>query len=244
MPSKVFIATPAHSGEVTTAYTYSLCSSISDLKQNGYEVELFFLNYESVISKARNIVVSKFLESDCTHLMFIDGDMAWPKDAVRKLIETKKDLVAAAGVRKSLPVSFCTNLEITDGKATFCATTNCIRVNEVGTGFMLITKRVVDRLVGAAPNRWYYENSTNKSSTKIYILFENQFDEETKDNWSEDYAFCRNWRKLGGEVWVDPSIALGHYGKYNYEGKLQDELDLSQQAAQKLMEEQNEKASS
>jgi GT2 family glycosyltransferase len=34
----------------------------------------------------------------------------------------------------------------------------------------------------------------------------------------EDYLFCDRARELGFEVWVDPSIELGHMGVQEYKG--------------------------
>jgi hypothetical protein len=35
---------------------------------------------------------------------------------------------------------------------------------------------------------------------------------------SEDYAFCRRWCKLGGEIWLDLTSRLTHTGAYNFRG--------------------------
>jgi hypothetical protein len=29
--------------------------------------------------------------------------------------------------------------------------------------------------------------------------------------WGEDYAFCRNWQEIGGEVWLVPNLNLNHW---------------------------------
>jgi hypothetical protein len=34
----------------------------------------------------------------------------------------------------------------------------------------------------------------------------------------EDYLFCDRAREIGFEVWVDPSISLGHMGVQEYMG--------------------------
>jgi hypothetical protein len=36
---------------------------------------------------------------------------------------------------------------------------------------------------------------------------------------SEDYAFCRRWQNLGGEVWMDPQVKLNHFGSHLFEGR-------------------------
>ncbi len=35
---------------------------------------------------------------------------------------------------------------------------------------------------------------------------------------SEDYAFCRRWRDLGGRIYVDTQSKLTHHGSYTYRG--------------------------
>jgi hypothetical protein len=38
---------------------------------------------------------------------------------------------------------------------------------------------------------------------------------------SEDYTFSRRWQDMGGEIWLDPSISLNHYGSFNFQGNPQ-----------------------
>ena len=37
---------------------------------------------------------------------------------------------------------------------------------------------------------------------------------------AEDYAFCQRWRDMGGKVYCDVMITMGHVGKYEYAGQL------------------------
>ena len=52
-----------------------------------------------------------------------------------------------------------------------------------------------------------------------YAFF-NSFVDEDKRFVSEDYGFCRYWQKLDGKIWVDPSIEIGHLGRYMFEGNM------------------------
>jgi hypothetical protein len=40
----------------------------------------------------------------------------------------------------------------------------------------------------------------------------------------EDYAFCRRWTDMGGKVWVNPEIKMGHVGYKTFQGHLGDWL--------------------
>jgi hypothetical protein len=38
---------------------------------------------------------------------------------------------------------------------------------------------------------------------------------------SEDYTFCRRWQEIGGDIWLDPTISLNHYGHFCFQGNPQ-----------------------
>jgi hypothetical protein len=41
---------------------------------------------------------------------------------------------------------------------------------------------------------------------------------------SEDYAFCRRWRDMGGKIWVDLDCKLMHLGQHLFGGDLAESL--------------------
>jgi hypothetical protein len=43
---------------------------------------------------------------------------------------------------------------------------------------------------------------------------------------SEDYAFCRRWRDIGGKLWVDLKCKLMHLEQHNFRGDLAESLRL------------------
>jgi hypothetical protein len=51
------------------------------------------------------------------------------------------------------------------------------------------------------------------------------FDTGVRENryYSEDWAFCENWRDLGGEVWVDKRVLLKHSGTYVFSNENQEQ---------------------
>jgi hypothetical protein len=56
-----------------------------------------------------------------------------------------------------------------------------------------------------------------------YALFDTVL--EDGGYWGEDYVFCRRWGAIGGETFVDPSIAFRHVGMKAFAGRLGDHLE-------------------
>ena len=55
-------------------------------------------------------------------------------------------------------------------------------------------------------------------SDKFYALFDTMIDPVDRRYLSEDYTFCRRWQEIGGDIWLDPSISLNHYGHFCFQG--------------------------
>ena len=53
---------------------------------------------------------------------------------------------------------------------------------------------------------------------QFYPLFDYIYSEELKYKFGEDYSFCIRWRDIGGQVWVDPEIEMGHIGLKCFQG--------------------------
>ena len=51
-----------------------------------------FLGNESLITRARNKSLNKFMNTDCSHLLFIDSDIEFQPEAVMDLLLFDKDV--------------------------------------------------------------------------------------------------------------------------------------------------------
>ena len=93
---KLFIATPAYGGQLTLEYVMgfrALCENLS-LQNVPYCIGL--VGNESLITRARNKMVASFLETDCTHLLFIDADVGFTVEDVKSLFMAGVDVVCGA----------------------------------------------------------------------------------------------------------------------------------------------------
>jgi hypothetical protein len=97
---------------------------------------------------------------------------------------------------------------------------NCIEVNEIGTGFLMIKKRVFNEMIKKLPNIKYEPlvMTTCHNKDCFYAFFDTGIDQERKHYISEDYYFCKKWRDMGGKIYARVDIPLTHIGTMKYKG--------------------------
>lgn len=211
----IFFGTPCHDSHVHMAYHQAMVTTTLELIRHQVAPFSHMIPGDSMVHRARNHTVGAFMESPCTHLMFIDGDMSWNPSDVLRLLSHEKDLVSGLGVRKQDPISFC---GVLPPVLECCQATGCVEAHHAGTGFMLISRECIERVIAAYPETKY----KHADGKVYYCLFEPVIRNEQL--WSEDYEFCDRFRRIGGKVWVDPSIELSHYGNKAWTAKLLDHL--------------------
>jgi hypothetical protein len=74
---KIFLAVPMYAGISHGIFVRSAIELSSQCAQLGIALQIYFLFNESLITRARNYCVDEFMNSDCTHLMFIDSDIGF-----------------------------------------------------------------------------------------------------------------------------------------------------------------------
>lgn len=254
-PVRLFIATPCYGGNLHYQYVVSLFQLTKYLDQVNIGYTVSFLGNESLITRARNIMVGKFLsDPSCTHLLFIDADIQFSLRSVIRLLEADKDVCYGVYPAKSFhfdeirqninqvedPVdlkSLCLNYMLsydldTDNKIQIDAQKKLLKVKFGTTGFMLIKRNVFDRMIRFYPDLRYYNEKTCRvhkvQGDKLFLFFDCIKEPETNDYLSEDFSFCYLWRKLGGEIWADLESKLSHWGDYPFQGDLQAYLNVKQ----------------
>ena len=104
------------------------------------------------------------------------------------------------------------SVEVEDGMA---------KVAYAGTGFLLIARPALQQIVDAHPElRARHGDMGDSLAAEAVMVFDTLIEPETGQYLSEDYAFCRRWRDLGGEIWADMEARLTHVGHAAYTGAL------------------------
>ncbi len=101
-PPKIFIATPMFGGQANYMYMISLINLLTKLGQHGIHSMFEIAANESLITKARNILVEGFIKSDATHMLFLDADLGFDPDDVIRMIQANKDLIGGQYAKKKI----------------------------------------------------------------------------------------------------------------------------------------------
>ena len=244
----LIICTPCYGGVVTEGYAQAMFSLSGVCAQYGIGVGYATIANESLVTRARNELVNAFLlNTKATHMMFIDADIKFdPRSIVRMLI-ADQDVVVGAYPLKTLNwetvVEKSRNSDLTAQDAPNEASMYVINVHkpdqemvgkqvdvqivngllevyDAGTGFMLMKRHVLEKMIENYPDTMYYSDkdmTEDLEKRKRYALFDTMIDSD-KRYLSEDYTFCRRWQELGGKIHLDVNTHLSHIGTYTFVG--------------------------
>lgn len=249
--SKFFIATPCYGGQLMEPYFRSTVKLMTFFNQHQIPLAFGTIANESLVTRARNVLLAYFLNSDYTHLLFIDADIEFQVDDVLKLYAADRDVIVGAYPKKGVAwqrikdnmqaadttkpftdkeiaaygSDYAINFKFVNKESKTVAVDNgLIKLHDAGTGFMMIKREAILKLLKAYPELKYNNDVTinnNQVNDHFYALFDTMIDPVDKRYLSEDYTFCRRWQEIGGDIWLDPTISLNHYGSFCFQGNPQ-----------------------
>jgi hypothetical protein len=224
---KVMIATPAYSGKVDIPYALSFAETTHLLQLHQIAVQPLITASGSLLVAERNRIVQAFWESDCTHLLCIDGDLGWPARAVLAMLESKKEFVAGVYPARGEKNVFLFR-PVLNENGTIVTDKHLLKMQYIPAGFMLIAKSAIGKMRDMHPDLYYEPKAKNVNNPMPGYCF---FNTEVWDGefWGEDFVFCRKAREAGVEIWVDPLIQFDHAGTL---GMLVDALTPNREQAQ------------
>ena len=212
----LFIALPAYDFKVSLKLAISLARFAQAAPKHGIDIQIGSICGCSVVSRARNLLVQDLIESPCTDLLFIDSDINFePEDILRLMAWTsdpKKGIVAGVPRTRSEQKTYIATLD-EDADGLTMNGMGLVRAQRVATAFMMVRRDVFETLIEAHPEWKYFDG---RSGRMVPCLFDFELTEE--GYMGEDYLFCDRVREQGFEVWIDPSISLGHMGIQEYTG--------------------------
>jgi hypothetical protein len=210
---RVHICMPCYGGMLTESTFMSYIKWSNTCRQLGLDWTIETMTNESLISRARNTLVAKFLNTPTsTHLMFIDADIGWEPWHLLVMLNADKDVIGGLYPMKTMPVKWVVN-----GFEGAKEDGPLQEVSKTGTGFMLIKRHVFEKL-NRHPAVKTFANDIGLPK-ELDPHMKTYFDTAVRENryYSEDWTFCENWRDFGGEIWVDKRVLLKHTGTYVFD---------------------------
>jgi predicted O-methyltransferase YrrM len=216
---RLFIAAPT-TDKFHPPFVASLFESVHALSAAGIQADLCIEAGNCHVDDARNSLVRKFLQTDCTDLVFIDADVGFRAADLVKLAGFDRAVVAGVYPKKQDEESF--PIHTAPGVRLQAEADGCISEGILGlpTGFMRIQRHVIEQMAEAYADRGYLGQGAAEADAPYIPLFERETAEGRR--WSGDYNFCRRWRAMGGALAVDPSMVFVHEGAKRWAGQLGD----------------------
>lgn len=208
---KVIFCIPGN--KFSDRWIHSWMDTLNVMSKHGIEW-IYSINYDPVVYYARNRVLGGNnvdgryqkpfrgqLEYDYT--FWIDSDIVWDGEQVVQLLQQDKDIISGAYMmanNQELPIvesldytrlleqgtfRFMRREEIKNRHSPFT-------VSYTGFGFMAIKKKVIESM----EYPWFRPKFVEKDL----------FHEFT----AEDVSFCWEAKERGFEIWIDPTVQVGH----------------------------------
>jgi hypothetical protein len=210
---RVYVGTPCYGGVCHASFAESVSDLRAELASRGAQMVWARTHGESLIQRARDTITATFMaDEDASHLVWIDADIEFRAIDVIRLLCHDVDVIGGVYPKKTLPVELV--VHPLDG-AKMHSETGAVEVSVVGTGFLCTKRKVYNKLRQREPELAYH---TIEDADRIKPWRHHYWPVAIEDGvlWSEDYLFCRRWRRYGGQVWADPAIKLTHIGAYEF----------------------------
>ncbi len=240
---KVMVTTPTYKLGATAGFAASMFLLGSECVKAGLQVQLE-LRGDSILHYTRNLLVAKFLASDCTHLVFWDNDIM-PKSIVQffRLLLADKDVIGGVPPIKEFRwekagVPYGLTFEQWQEQSLiypFFPVANTgvdgiIETDDDGfveavwapTMFLCIKREVFVKLMGAYQDLRFVPNGPEVAANRnlYWRFFQYLIEPVSNRELPEDYSFCKLWRDIGGKIFVDTDSKFSHYGEHVYQGDL------------------------
>ena len=221
----LFIGIPTYDGKLhwTTAAGLVQTARLCGEKKIGIAVDV--IPGDAFVSKARNVIVHRFLKTQATDLLFIDADVGFDAQGVIDLCRAEPPIVMGLYRMK------------TDDKVRFPALMNdpvirhpsnpeLIKLQYGPAGFMRLRREVFTAMREKWPDQYY----VNAGAEPVFDYFPagrfgNHFI-------GEDINFCQRAMLCGFDIYAHQGIKLKHSGEKTFESDWRiDSLQLLEAAA-------------
>lgn len=188
-------------------------TSVSDeineiINKTGWTVIPIVRTGSGLVSHVRNSIVAEAMELGCDEIIMMDDDNYPDHGGILKLLLADVDVVGIPVRSRCEEMRWNVRWNIDDPVVQRDDRNGLIEVESVGTGIIRIKRSVIEKMIAADPEDWYWDDSN--PTGKAYDIF--KIGSKNHFFVGEDVYFCRRWRELGGKVWIEPDTVSHHFG--------------------------------
>jgi hypothetical protein len=199
----------------------SLINNMANLGKDGHNCLIDPHVGDSLVSRARNEVQSKFLKSKADYYLQMDDDISMPPHAISTLIEADKDIVGGAYRLKSQDKEPKAALRAYKSFSIGDHPNQLIKLKYLSTGCFMQKRATVEKMVDAYKDLRYIANGVEvkdnpeRFATYMPFIYDGEY-------LSEDWAYCQRALDIGLEVYLHTGVLCGHWGLHNYDFEIPD----------------------
>lgn len=219
----VMIAVLTYTHQVDFRVTQAIEAACFGLAERNWLVTPAIKKGNADLEHSRNTIASEVVMSkqNFTKAVFVDGDVSCERGTIERLVEHPVDLVLGCYRLRNDDGSEKYPLRKLPGPIEFVnpATgephpNGLAKIAAGPAGMLCVSRRCIEKMIHKHDNRWF--GAPSVTGGKAWPLFE--FDIIEHERISEDMNFCRQWRELGEDVWLDPHLTLHHHGDKTFSG--------------------------
>jgi GT2 family glycosyltransferase len=215
---KLMIVTPAYNGQVYAKYALSLLSTVALLSKHNISFDVSINLSGTLLVAERNDLINQFMESECTHILCVDADIAWHADTVLQMLSYDLEFVAGIYPSRQKEI-FVFRPCFRDDQSLVTNDLGLFLMEYVPAGFMMLKKSAIEKMISKFPETRFDPKDKDLKNSSGWALFNTEvYDGEF---WGEDYVFCRKARAAGIDIWINPLFEFTHG---SITGKLVDAL--------------------
>jgi hypothetical protein len=236
----IYLATPCYGGILHLDFMHAVLALQDACRERGIGLHIDMMGGDALITRARSRLVARFLDhKEATHIFFCDADIGFLPENVFRLLDADKPVIAAVCPMKYIDWDRARLAAKADAPDMMAASLGYVvrflptadksvevengiaKVAYGGTGFLMIQRQAIQQIVDAHPELWAKMGDMgDRLADRAPMIFETMIEPETGQYLSEDYAFCRRWHDLGGEIYADIEARLTHVGPSKHTGSL------------------------
>ena len=250
-PVRIFVGTPVHSD--VSIHFFKACLEFQKECFVRKIPIMFQVMKSSLVTQGRQLCVAAFLQSDCTHLLFIDSDISFSYKSIERLIAYDKDITLIPYPIKSMDSDKIKarlkdgseldpkllgnqyTLSLKDPKQ-INVDNGFIELDRGPSGCMLIKRATFDKLIKEYPEFTIDQHTLIDGKlvkrAHMYNFFDTYWDPKDKTYTGEDFYFCKLAKHAGIKMYGLIDEYISHHGEFTYTGRLLDEFKMAENVAE------------